>query len=322
MLESDDPTSVSTSDLLASITGEAVASMGGIGGAGVTFTRVEDRAVFTGIHTQGVTSNTLMAHRARIGGEHIGVNVLELPHQERLRSNSLTLRRVRPLAGASLQLVRDHYPKEGIGDEALRHLCDGRRVLGFVAVHRDPENRRFALRDLDALDGHGVAWRRRLLRALAVEEGFDGLTAALLFHASGSLGYASSAGARWLDAERRARCEEVARAVASGRLPAGDVIIDAAVTARFSRLHGQGHAQVLATLSPTHPVLVSPLVDLSPRQRRVAAYAAAGANAFEIAEDMGLSPHTVRDHLKVIYRTLGVSSRAALAKRLAEETGP
>jgi DNA-binding CsgD family transcriptional regulator len=54
--------------------------------------------------------------------------------------------------------------------------------------------------------------------------------------------------------------------------------------------------------------------NLSPRQREIAEYAAAGATAREIATTLEISQHTVRQHLKEVYRTLGVSSRLELVR--------
>jgi DNA-binding NarL/FixJ family response regulator len=58
---------------------------------------------------------------------------------------------------------------------------------------------------------------------------------------------------------------------------------------------------------------------LSPRQHAVAELAACGATAPEIARELGIGPHTVRQHLKVVYRELEVGNRIELAERLAEE---
>ncbi|MGE0790855.1 MAG: LuxR C-terminal-related transcriptional regulator [Sandaracinaceae bacterium] len=59
-------------------------------------------------------------------------------------------------------------------------------------------------------------------------------------------------------------------------------------------------------------------VRLSPRRREVAELAAVGATAIEIAAHMTISPHTVRQHLKSVYRELGVANRVELVRALAE----
>ncbi|MBK7777950.1 MAG: helix-turn-helix transcriptional regulator [Sandaracinaceae bacterium] len=58
------------------------------------------------------------------------------------------------------------------------------------------------------------------------------------------------------------------------------------------------------------------VANLSPRQHAIARLAAAGATARETARELGISPHTVRQHLKVAYRALGVSNRVELARAM------
>ena len=57
---------------------------------------------------------------------------------------------------------------------------------------------------------------------------------------------------------------------------------------------------------------------LSPRQLEIAEYAAAGATASEIAEQLLISIHTVRQHIKEVYRRLHVGNRIELSKILAD----
>lgn len=52
---------------------------------------------------------------------------------------------------------------------------------------------------------------------------------------------------------------------------------------------------------------------LSPREREVARLAMRGLHDAEIADRLMLSPHTVKHHLKAIYRKLGLRSRVELA---------
>lgn len=51
---------------------------------------------------------------------------------------------------------------------------------------------------------------------------------------------------------------------------------------------------------------------LSPREREVHALASRGLRTAQIAERLGRSPETVRNHLKAIYRKLGISSQSDL----------
>ncbi|MEM9062943.1 MAG: GAF domain-containing protein [Pseudomonadota bacterium] len=61
---------------------------------------------------------------------------------------------------------------------------------------------------------------------------------------------------------------------------------------------------------------------LSKREREVAVAYAAGASNKEIARDLGLSPTTVRSHLRTVYSKLGVTSKIELAQTLDEGADP
>ena len=58
-------------------------------------------------------------------------------------------------------------------------------------------------------------------------------------------------------------------------------------------------------------------IQLTKREREIAALAAAGRSSKEIADTMYLSPRTVENHLQRAYIKLGITDRAALAKALA-----
>lgn len=62
------------------------------------------------------------------------------------------------------------------------------------------------------------------------------------------------------------------------------------------------------------PIVVEPaaLARLSEAQRRVLDHLLTGLQEKEVASKLDISPNTVHSHVTVIYRTLGVSSRAEL----------
>jgi DNA-binding CsgD family transcriptional regulator len=57
---------------------------------------------------------------------------------------------------------------------------------------------------------------------------------------------------------------------------------------------------------------------LTPRETRVAALVAARSGSREIAEALGISPHTARRHAEAVLRKLGVHSRSDVRERLRE----
>jgi DNA-binding NarL/FixJ family response regulator len=64
----------------------------------------------------------------------------------------------------------------------------------------------------------------------------------------------------------------------------------------------------------------SPAVPLSAREREVLTLIGRGDTNREIADELYLSPHTVKDHTSSLYRKLGVRNRAEAARR-AEQLG-
>jgi DNA-binding CsgD family transcriptional regulator len=61
---------------------------------------------------------------------------------------------------------------------------------------------------------------------------------------------------------------------------------------------------------------------LTAREYEVAGFAALGLRDGEIAERLLLSPHTVKEYLKSVYRKLNVRSRVELTRLLTESHPP
>ncbi|MEL7166334.1 MAG: helix-turn-helix transcriptional regulator [Pseudomonadota bacterium] len=62
--------------------------------------------------------------------------------------------------------------------------------------------------------------------------------------------------------------------------------------------------------------------DLTPREREIAYLVAQGFSRKECARLCALSPHTVADHLKAVYRKMGVNDRVALSNRMRAPNAP
>jgi DNA-binding CsgD family transcriptional regulator len=90
-------------------------------------------------------------------------------------------------------------------------------------------------------------------------------------------------------------------------------------------LHGtNGSAGPIAvTVEPARPEQVAPIImraySLTPREQQVTRGVSRGLANQEIAAELFLSPHTVRDYLKTIYEKVGVVSRGELVARLFAE---
>lgn len=95
-------------------------------------------------------------------------------------------------------------------------------------------------------------------------------------------------------------------------------------TGRWLTLHAERLAgdtsHISIIIEPTRPVEIAELVadayGLTPRERQATRLLAASYSRTEIARLLGLSNHTVDDHIKRVFAKLNVSSRAELTAKL------
>jgi len=73
-----------------------------------------------------------------------------------------------------------------------------------------------------------------------------------------------------------------------------------------------------ATAAEVAPIIVQ-AYDLTEREQQITRLIARGAGTAEIADELSLSTHTVRDHVKAIFAKVGVSSRGELVAKLFAE---
>jgi len=83
-----------------------------------------------------------------------------------------------------------------------------------------------------------------------------------------------------------------------------------------STLEGRRDGRIAVVMSPPAPAQLTPLLlqayGLSDREREVTTLIAEGIPTRRIATRLGISEHTVRDYVKVIFDKIGVTSRGAL----------
>ncbi len=244
----------------------------------------------------------------------------ELPAREmvnRVVGNFAELRREARATPEGRALFERYYgqweTEWGRWDQIRALVYDGRRFLGFFAAMKN-DGRTFTADDAARMEREVLPKQRaRIVAARASREDFCGEEAVMVCSAAGRVIHASPGASAWLDAARRAVVGELVRRSARTTRGFLATCIDG-VDVRALRLDGEGDIAYLVSLAPTTPILLSPLTDLTARQREIAEYAAAGATHREIAETLALSPHTVRDHLKAVYRVLDIGSRAELAR--------
>jgi DNA-binding CsgD family transcriptional regulator len=121
-----------------------------------------------------------------------------------------------------------------------------------------------------------------------------------------------------------------ARAVSAGRDPGPARLRQRDRRGRWLVLHASvmpgtpaGDEAVAVVVEPAKSAEIAPIVmrayGLTTREGAVVRLVARGLSAPEIASEMYLSPHTVRDYLKTVYDKTGVSSRGELVAKLFAE---
>jgi len=96
-------------------------------------------------------------------------------------------------------------------------------------------------------------------------------------------------------------------------------------TLSASRLRGPGGSPgpTAVTVEPARSEQIAPIIvraySLTPREQQVTRAVARGLSSPEIAAELFLSPHTVRDYLKTIFAKVGVASRGELVAKLFAE---
>lgn len=101
-----------------------------------------------------------------------------------------------------------------------------------------------------------------------------------------------------------------------------------AVVVRGSVLAGEGAGDrgVAIVLEPARQAELAPMVlavaGLTPREREVTQLLLAGAGTVEVAQQLWISTHTVRGHIKSSFAKLGVRSRPELCALLGEADRP
>ena len=121
-----------------------------------------------------------------------------------------------------------------------------------------------------------------------------------------------------------------ARAIAEGRerVPARLRLRDQRgrwVVLHASALSGPASpdGSVAVVIEAAKSAEVAPIIiesySLTAREREVLGAIARGGSTSEIAAELFLSPHTVRDHIKTVFEKVGVSSRGELVARLFGE---
>ena len=227
---------------------------------------------------------------------------------------------------------REVMRPQGLDAEVRLTADDASGTWGAIEVHRERGARDFGddelalLAALGPVVAHGI---RRQALARACLEG-AGVSTPGLVHLTrdGQVRPGTEAGAAWLELLAPGEQQDVHSALltmtALLRGP-GDVtrVRARAADGRWVTLHASrawGSDDAVVIIEPAGPSDVADLLarahGLTAREREVALGLARGESTAQLAERLGVSPHTVRDHLKNVFRKTGTTSRTELVSHL------
>ena len=265
-----------------------------------------------------------------------------------------------PLGVGSLYDVTDDHPQrsarfreylspQGYGDNLRAAFRVGSTTWGVLDLYREQARGAFTAKEREQVRRLSPAVGgalRRFAATTAVAIGGDGGPGTALFDDGRLLS---------LDDQARALFEEIAGSEFAHRpLPMTGVYAVVAratavaegrdrgpATARLRSRSGRWlalHASCLRgtdgapgltalTIEPAKSAQMAPIIveaySLTAREQQITTAVARGLSNQEIAAEMFLSPHTVRDHLKAVFAKVGVASRGELvAKVFAEHYRP
>lgn len=246
---------------------------------------------------------------------------------------------------------REFLAPQGYGDELRAVFRLGHAVWGVLGVFRERGREPFSEPEVDLIASIGPALAAALqARALTepttgAADDVDGPGTAL-FDAAGALcsfdeqadhWFTELAGPGWDDGDelppQLATVTAVlarAHAVAAGRDRGSTSARLRSTSGRWLAVHascqrtpGGEPGPVGVVVEPAKSAQIAPIIveayRLTPREQQITQAVARGLSNPEIAADLNLSAHTVRDHLKAVFGKVGVGSRGELVAKLFAE---
>lgn len=188
------------------------------------------------------------------------------------------------------------------------------RYAGWIGAFRTRPHPPFEPEHLALLKPHVGAYLRLLGAARIIDAARPGLGAVLVVRQGDRVAARSSGAAAWLESpDFEARIvAEATTLLDSGGGSSHFMVGHAGV--RIFRLHGEGKPACAVLVTPYEETDVGRLVSLSQRRREVMTHAARNLTVSEIADHLGLSPETIKSHIKAIYDHFGIGSRAELSR--------
>jgi DNA-binding CsgD family transcriptional regulator len=260
----------------------------------------------------------------------------------------------RPMRSAR---YRDFLQPQGYDDELRVVFRSGGKSWGVGGLFREPGRAGFDAQDvaiMEAVSPIVAAGFRTHAALMAPQPGFAHAPGLMLFDRHGAILSANDAASRWLaeiyGEDPNANWFEIlaglespdvdaaipiipliarAHAVASGRDAREARLRLRDRSGRWLVLHASvlenasGDGNVAIVVEPAKSGDLAPIIveayRLTPRERDVVRAIAQGRSTPEIATELFLSAHTVRDYIKAVFDKVGVSSRGELVAKLFAE---
>lgn len=266
----------------------------------------------------------------------------------RAETAAATLYDVTADAPARSARYREFLAPQGYGDELRAALRVGGSTWGLLDIFRDRSRTPFTARDVElvrtvapaiALALRGFAQDGRVSAPHTAVDGpgtalFDGSGTLLSLDEQAERLFAEIAGPDWakrplpMSAVYAVVARTLAIQAGTDRGPAAARL--RAASGRWLTVHGSclraNHGRsgpIALTIEPAKSAQIAPIIveaySLTPREQEITRSVALGRSNQEIAAELFLSPHTVRDHLKAIFAKVGVGTRGELVAKLFAE---
>lgn len=246
---------------------------------------------------------------------------------------------------------RELNRSQGFGDELRSVFRSGNATWGMVSLWREEGHPAFSVAEealiADLSPAIAGAFRRAALVQASVAGTHPEAPGLLVFDRRGALEEFNDQGEAWL--RELPSPSTAGRSDAGASVPTGILTvvafahaIDAGVERGVARAHLRSRSgrwlvvqgfplrgpqdmesRTAVVIEPANASAVAPIIvgayDLTQREQQIIPLIARGLATAQIADQLYLSRHTVRDYVKSIFEKMGVSSRGELVARLFAE---
>src|SRR5262249_31710019 len=277
----------------------------------------------------------------------------ELARAERPVATLLHVTQGHPARSARYRMVNQYLD---YGDELRVAFRTDRVIWGFASLWRGHGEDGFSLADeqimADLSEPIAQVFRRSVIGTIGIPEmiGSD-VPGLMIFNAQGDLEFANEQAKSWLDElpstanfpgqmlSKGLHTELMTVSVRARAIAAG--LDDGVAAARIQGRSGRGlgvhgfpmngpdgaNGRTALVIQPARGSDVATIIvqayELTPREQQLTQLISYGLATGEIADRLGISPHTVRDYVKHVFEKVGVTSRGELvAKMFAEHYNP